>query len=113
MEELKQEEEIIEEGKMTFKNKLVWIALFGILLGFVIKTEAAKRFTIGFEDYKIPDAQKTYDISQMEKDLLKKRALLEKQKADVEKAATISDQKKVDSAQNASCDAGTGETCKP
>ena len=54
---------------MSFKNKLIWVAVFGILLGFVVKTEAAKRFTVGFEDYKLGQAGQFYDIDQLQKNV--------------------------------------------
>lgn len=98
------EDELGTEKKMSFKSKMVWLALFGVLLGFVIKTEAAKRVTIGFEDYKIADIEKTYDINQLEKDLLMKKDALEKQKIEEENADNSSD---------SSCQDGSGETCKP
>lgn len=93
----------LQQEKLTFKNKLILLALFGALLGFVIKTEAAKRFTIGFEDYKLPAPEKTYDINQLEKDLLKKREVLLQQQVEAENAEK----------EEASCEDGNSETCKP
>lgn len=100
MEEIDQEEKIVEK-KMSFKNKMIWLALFGVLLGFVIKTEMAKKFTIGFEDYKIADPAQTYDINKLEKDLLKKKEVLEQQQIEAENS------------ENTACQDGEGETCKP
>lgn len=95
--------------QVSFRNKLVWLALFGALVGFVIKTEAAKRVTIGFEDYKLPDAQKSYNLNQIEADLLKQKALLQQKKAAADKAAN-NNQPPVDNSQDSSCQ---GDTCKP
>lgn len=98
---------------MNFRNKLIWLALFGVLLGFVIKTEAAKRWTIGFEDYKIADPQKIYDINQLEKDLLMKKDALEKQKIEEQNDVQSGSPEGTGAPQDASCQGGSGETCKP
>jgi hypothetical protein len=102
----------LPQEKMSFRNKLILLALFGALLGFVVKTEAAKRFTVGFEDYKIGDSGETYDISRMEKELLKKKALMEKQRLEEEQKASDAAQKEQESPAGTSCQENTGETCK-
>ena len=68
---------------MSFKNKLIWVTVFGILLGFVVKTEAAKRLTVGFEDYKLGQYGQFYDINQLQKNV---DALQAKQAADQQAA---------------------------
>jgi len=108
MEELNQEENIIEEKKMSFKNKMMLVAIFGILLGFVIKTEAAKRVTVGFEDYKLLSSEKSYNINNLQKEL-------ERQKVVQEEQAKEADKKALENAQppdNTTCDAGAGEICQ-
>lgn len=54
------------------KNLYLEYALFlilGFLLGIVIKTEAAKRITIGFNDYQINTEQEVYSINDLQKKL--------------------------------------------
>lgn len=63
----------IKEGKIklnSFKVELVLFLILGFLLGVMIKTEAVKRITIGFNDYKVQAASQDYDINQMEEDLI-------------------------------------------
>lgn len=52
-----------------FKFELILFLILGFLLGFTIKTEAAKKITIGFSDYKISKVKQGYDFTQMEKEL--------------------------------------------
>jgi len=66
-----QSAEIVEYKKKR-KDVIVELSLFlilGILLGVTIKTEAAKRITIGFNDYKLAHARQAYDITAMQKEL--------------------------------------------
>ena len=39
--------------------------VFAFLAGFILKAEAVRRFTIGFEDYKIDTPQGRYDLNQV------------------------------------------------
>jgi hypothetical protein len=119
MEEIKQEEKIVEEidsmslppERMSFKNKLIFLALLGVLIGFVIKTEAAKRVTIGFEDYKLSSPQETFDINQLEKDLLKEKEALDQQRALEAGSVQGANPGDTGSAQDAACQ--EGESCQP
>lgn len=53
-----------EEAKAKKANvELALFLILGFLLGVVIKTEAGKRITIGFEDYKIAALQRGYDLN--------------------------------------------------
>jgi hypothetical protein len=79
MEEEKNEQTIadsqsaeIVEYKKKRKDVIVELSLFlilGILLGVTIKTEAVKKITIGFNDYKLANARQAYNITMMQKEL--------------------------------------------
>jgi len=81
----------IEESKVEINNqttekkteKKSWLSDFyieallflalGILIGFAVKTEASKRITFGFDDYKMKTFQKGYDINELEQQQIQKR----------------------------------------
>lgn len=48
------------------------IFILGILIGVAVKTEAVKRITIGFDDYKMKISSQDYDINKMQAELVKK-----------------------------------------
>lgn len=50
--------------------ELVLFFILGLLLGFTIKTEAVKRITIGFNDYKLGATKQAYDVPRMQQALL-------------------------------------------
>lgn len=78
MENKNQEPLLIPEESKTSKNKKDWkaeLALFlilGVLLGIVIKTEAAKRITIGYEDHKVSLSKQNYSINEIQEKLAEK-----------------------------------------
>lgn len=52
------------------KNLYLEYALFlilGFLLGVVVKTEAGKRITIGYNDYQVNSAEAVYNINDIQK----------------------------------------------
>jgi hypothetical protein len=55
--------------KNSFYLELVLLLILGFLIGAVIKTEAAKRITIGFGDYAAATLKQGYDFVQIEKNL--------------------------------------------
>lgn len=69
------EEEIAISQQAKKKRELIFeLSLFfvlGILLGVTIKTEAAKRITIGFNDYMIQNVKNVYNVSDMKNNLEK------------------------------------------
>jgi hypothetical protein len=73
----KTEEEILEEkpkkGKYDFYVELGLFLILGILIGIALKTEAVKRITIGYDDYKMKIMKNDFDINKIEKDILKKQ----------------------------------------
>lgn len=101
------------QAKISFKNKMIILALFGMLLGFVIKTEAAKRITVGFEDYKLPESGKLYDINDLQKGLeIQKKILEEEQKAAESKALEATEGVEGVDSEKTTCNVGAGETCQ-
>jgi hypothetical protein len=76
VEEIKIEEEKEEKKEAPKKRKrtdfYIELALFfilGILVGIAVKTEAAKKITIGFNDYKMKIMKQDYDINKLQTDL--------------------------------------------
>jgi len=77
-----QEAEIIDEGVVEEKSEqkkktdlYIELALFlvlGILIGIAVKTEAVKRITIGFDDYKMKFYAQNYDLNKMQDEQIKK-----------------------------------------
>lgn len=58
------------------KNLYLEYALFlilGFLLGVVIKTEAAKRITIGYNDYQVAGVNQVYNINKIQKSLMEEK----------------------------------------
>ncbi|HAV11388.1 MAG TPA: hypothetical protein DCX32_02490 [Candidatus Moranbacteria bacterium] len=60
----------INKAKRDFKIELALFFILGLLLGVTVKTEAAKRITIGFNDYKIDAAADSYNVSEIKKKLV-------------------------------------------
>ena len=57
--------------KIDFRFELALFLILGFLLGVVIKTEAAKRITIGFNDSLIPSVKQSYDFGKIEEEIAK------------------------------------------
>jgi hypothetical protein len=84
MEESKQEKFTFEsfENKEDLEKKrkrevifeLVLFFVLGVLIGITVKTEAVKRITIGFSDYKIANGKSSYNIEDMKNSLEKQTA---------------------------------------
>ncbi|HBP01296.1 MAG TPA: hypothetical protein DD454_03745 [Candidatus Moranbacteria bacterium] len=69
----------INKTKRDFKIELALFCILGILLGITLKTEAAKRITIGFSDYKIEAARDSYNVSDIKKKLAEEAAEAQQQ----------------------------------
>jgi hypothetical protein len=65
--------ESMEDLEKKRKREVIFeLALFlvlGILIGITVKTEAVKRITIGFSDYKIVNGKNAYNIEDIQKNL--------------------------------------------
>jgi len=64
----------VKKRKRDFYVELALFFILGILIGIAVKTEAVKRITIGFEDYKMKIEKQDYNINQIQNDLAKKQA---------------------------------------
>lgn len=81
-------DEVLEMNrkKKDFKIEMALFFILGFLLGVTFKTEAVKRVTIGFEDYKITAAKDAYSASEIKKKLLEEAEQASKA---AEESATI------------------------
>ena len=75
--ELEKEEDTTKEKprnkKYDFYVELGLFLILGILIGIALKTEAMKRITIGYDDYKMKIMKSDFDINKIEKDILQKQ----------------------------------------
>lgn len=79
VEEIKKEETPMEKekrAKRDFYVELVLFLILGVLIGIVVKTEANKRVTIGFNDYKMKIGAAQYSINKLQADFLNKQMSL-------------------------------------
>ncbi|MFC1756333.1 hypothetical protein ACFLY1_00085 [Patescibacteria group bacterium] len=73
IEENSMEDSLTETGKKkNYKVELILFLVLGFLIGIVIKTEAGKRVTMGFDDYKIAALHQDYDLNKVQKELTEK-----------------------------------------
>ena len=62
-----------EQKKRTdFYIELALFLILGILIGIALKTEAMKRITIGFDDYKMKIYSSSYNLNKMQKEQIQK-----------------------------------------
>lgn len=59
--------------KKDFYIEVILMLVLGILIGVAVKTEAAKRITIGSDDYKMKFFANSYNLNNLEKELAKIR----------------------------------------
>lgn len=82
--------------KTDFYMELALFFILGILIGIALKTEAVKKITIGFDDYKMKIQEQDYDLNKLEKDSIEKQkeaaAAQEKAQADANNAQGNPDQ---------------------
>lgn len=60
------------EKKVDFRFELVLFLILGFLLGVVIKTEASKRITIGYNDGSVVSVKQEYNFEEIEQGLIEK-----------------------------------------
>ncbi len=68
-----------KKGKMDFYVELFLFLILGILIGVVVKNEAAKRVVIGYDDYKMKITRQNFDINKLQADVIKKNAEVQEQ----------------------------------
>lgn len=59
------------KSKADFYIEIALIFILGVLIGIAVKTEAAKKITVGYNDYQIKIGN--YNINQLQEDLLNKQ----------------------------------------
>ncbi|TSD02270.1 MAG: Uncharacterized protein Athens071425_63 [Parcubacteria group bacterium Athens0714_25] len=100
-------------GKLN--DRKVELALFlilGFLLGVMLKTEAVKKITIGFNDYLVTAVENEIDINQIQKDAMAEQEAQRKEQEEAMKQSGESAQQdqsgNVDESQNQDCE---GDSC--
>lgn len=73
-----------KENKKNYNTEMILILVIGLLLGIMLKAEALKNLSIGFNDYKIKGGQQAYDTVAIEK---KMKEDAQMKKAEAEAAA--------------------------
>jgi len=63
-----------ERKKIDFRFELALFLILGFLLGVVIKSEAVKRVTIGFNDGEIISVRQGYDFDKIKENIAKSYA---------------------------------------
>lgn len=80
-EEKSETEEIRPKKRMDFRLELALFFILGFLLGVVIKTEASKRVTIGFNDNEIASLKQDYDFERIKEEIIESKAKSQQQEA--------------------------------
>ena len=75
------------KGRQGFYFEMALFLVLGFLVGVAVKTEAAKRVTIGFNDYKIVSLKQDYSFSEIQKNLAEKKKEAEESKESGEPAS--------------------------
>jgi hypothetical protein len=96
---LAEKSESLEKNKIKrdYYIELVLFLILGILIGVAVKTEASRRITIGYNDYRMKIGANQYNINQLQSIWIKK------QNAETDKSA--SQAADPNSAEGASCSA--------
>lgn len=74
----------LEKKKRDFLIELALFLILGFLVGIAAKSEAHERLTIGFDDYKMNMATSSYNIAQLESELIQKAQQEQEENADEE-----------------------------
>ncbi len=94
---------IISGGKSFLKVETILVLILGFLLGIMVKTQAIKKITIGFNDYQANAVKNDYDFNQMEKDLKVKREKAMKEMEEQQKNQVPSENEKQAVPEGGSC----------
>ena len=76
-ETIEDEKDLRLKRGIDFRLELALFLILGFLLGVVIKTEAVKRVTIGFNDGDITTSRQAYDFEKIKQDLADQSAAAE------------------------------------
>ena len=85
------DEKPTKKGRADFYVELILFLVLGILVGISLKTEAAKKLTIGYNDYKMKIMKQDYDINKLQKDLIKKNQEAASQQSNTQGDSTLPD----------------------
>jgi hypothetical protein len=61
-------------AKLDKYIEMVLFLILGVLIGIALKTEANKRITIGYDDYRIPISKQSFSINKLQTELMDKYA---------------------------------------
>lgn len=70
IEDMENEQDLEKKKKREAVFEMALFFILGVLIGITIKTEAAKKITIGFNDYQIPRISQSYDTKQLKQNLI-------------------------------------------
>ncbi len=68
------------KGRQGFYFEMALFLVLGFLVGVAVKTEAVKRVTIGFNDYKIVSLKQGYSFDTIQENLIEKQKKAEENK---------------------------------
>jgi hypothetical protein len=71
--------QVQSKGLRDRKIELALFLILGFLLGVMLKTEAGKRITIGFNDYLVTAERNEININQIQKDAIEKQKAQQKE----------------------------------
>ena len=79
VEKMQNVEDLAKKKKKDLIFELTLFFILGALIGITDKTEAAKKITIGFNDYQIPAKAQRYDLPALKSELLRQAAQRQQQ----------------------------------
>ena len=74
-----------KKKKADFYIELALFLILGILMGIALKTEAVKKITVGFDDYKMKFFSQNYDLNKLQDEQIQK---MNEEQAQMENSAS-------------------------